>query len=85
MADHGLDRSPPPHPLADGLEDAADLLADPDLEPVGIIVATIALVDMDAAHGSAGEVHGRSISKAERGIAPSPFRRFGLRNPRADN
>ena len=32
-----------------------------------------------------GQAHGRSISKGERGIAPSPFRRFGRRNPRADD
>jgi hypothetical protein len=54
MADHGLDGGPAPHLAADGFGDTADLAADPDLEPVGIIVATIALVDMDAAHSSAG-------------------------------
>ena len=56
MADHGLDGGSVPHLAADGFGDTADLAADPDLEPVGIIVATIALVDMDPANSSAGEV-----------------------------
>jgi hypothetical protein len=40
---------------ADGAGDAADLAGDPDLEAVGVIVAAVALVDVDAAHRDAGE------------------------------
>src|SRR5438045_5465531 len=50
MADHGLDGGAAAHLAADRFGDAADLAADPDLEPVGIVVAAIALVAMDAAH-----------------------------------
>ena len=50
MADHGLDGRPAPHLAADGFGDAADLAGDPDPEPVGIVVAAIALVTMDAVH-----------------------------------
>src|SRR5713101_6109153 len=56
MADHGLDGSPAPHLAANGFGDTAELAADPDLEPVGIIVATIALVAVDATHSNACEL-----------------------------
>ena len=49
MADHRLDGGTTPHLAADGFGDAANLAADPDLEPVGIVVAAIALVAVDAA------------------------------------
>src|SRR4051812_48501820 len=49
MADHRLDGGATPHLAADGFGDAANLAADPDLEPVGIVVAAIALVAVDAA------------------------------------
>ena len=49
MADHGLDGGATAHLAADGFGDPADLAADPDLEPVGIVVAAIALVAVDAA------------------------------------
>src|SRR5512133_2406128 len=49
MADHRLDGSATPHLATDGLGDTANLAADPDLEPVGIVVAAIALVAVDAA------------------------------------
>src|SRR6476660_7148178 len=49
MADHRLDGGATPHLAADGFGDTANLTADPDLEPVGIVVATIALVAVDAA------------------------------------
>ena len=50
MADHGLDGGPASHLAADGFGDTTDLTADPDLEAVGIVVAAIALVAVDAAH-----------------------------------
>ena len=49
MADHGLDGGAAAHLAADGFGDPADLAADPDLEPIGIVVAAIALVGEDAA------------------------------------
>jgi len=49
VADDGFDGGAPAHLTADGLGDAADLAADPDLEPVRIVVAAIALVAVDAA------------------------------------
>jgi hypothetical protein len=56
MTDHGLDGGPPPHLAADDLGDPAGLAADPDLEPIGIIVAAVALVAVDAAHGDTCEL-----------------------------
>jgi hypothetical protein len=44
MADHGFDGGATAHRATDGFGDPADLAADPDLEPVGIVVAAIALV-----------------------------------------
>lgn len=55
VADHGLDGSAAAHLAADGAGDAADLACDPDLEAVGVIVAAVAPVDVDAAHRDAGE------------------------------
>ena len=48
VTDHRLDRGAALHLAADGLGDAADLAGDPDPESVGIVVAAIALVDVDA-------------------------------------
>ena len=48
MADHRLDGGATPHLATDGFGDTANLAADPDLEPVGIVVAAIAFV-VDAA------------------------------------
>jgi hypothetical protein len=56
MADDRLDGSSSPHLPADGFRDAADLAADPDPEPVGVMVAAIAFVDMDAANLDANEL-----------------------------
>src|SRR6201987_4941358 len=56
MADHRLGSAGPPHLAADDLGDPAGLAADPDLEPIGIVVAAIALVAMDAAHRSTCEL-----------------------------
>src|ERR1043166_6138724 len=44
-----------PYLATDGFGDPADLAADPDLEPIGIVVAVIALVAVDAAHGNTRE------------------------------
>ena len=56
MADHGLDGSAAARLAADGFGDPADLAADPDLEPIGIVVAAIALIAVDAMHRDPGEV-----------------------------
>src|SRR5215831_12277737 len=52
VADHRLDGGAAPHLAAHGLGDAAHLAGDPDLEAVGIVMATVALVDVDAANRS---------------------------------
>src|SRR5277367_755029 len=66
MADHGLDGGPTPHLAADGFGDTADLAADPDLESIGIVVAAIALVAVDAAHGNTGELFEIGDDRSER-------------------
>src|ERR1700756_3776596 len=43
------------HLAADGFGDPADLAADPDFEPIGIVVAAISLVAVDATHRDTGE------------------------------
>jgi len=55
VADDGLDGGAALHLAADGGGDAADLAGDPDPELVRMIVAAIALVDMDAAGLDAGK------------------------------
>ena len=47
MADHGLDGSSASHLAANDFCDAADLAANPDPEPVGLVVAAIALVAVE--------------------------------------
>jgi hypothetical protein len=63
MADDRLDGGSALHLAPDGGGGAADLAGDPDPELVGMVVAAIALVDMDAAGFDAGEpldlCHGR--------------------------
>jgi len=49
VADDGFDGSSAAHLAADGVGDTPDLTGDPDLEPVPIVVAAIALVAVDAA------------------------------------
>src|ERR1700746_2527738 len=49
VAVDGFDGGAPAPLAADGLGDTPDLAADPDLEPVRIVVAAIALVAVDAA------------------------------------
>jgi hypothetical protein len=48
MAERRLDGAA--HLAADGVGDPADLAGDPDLKMIGIVVAAIALVAVDAAH-----------------------------------
>src|SRR5215467_13819229 len=54
VADDRLDRGTTFHLAADRSGDAAYLAADPDAELLFVIMATIALVDMDAARGDPG-------------------------------
>ena len=56
VADHGLDGGSASHLATDGFGDTADLAADPDPEPVGIVVAAITLVAVDAAHSDPCEL-----------------------------
>jgi len=55
MADHRLNSGAAARLAADGFGDPADLAADPDLEPIGIVVAAISLVAVDATHRDTGE------------------------------
>jgi hypothetical protein len=55
MADDRLDGGSSTHLAADGGGDGAHLAADPDAEFVRMVVAAIALVDMDAAGLDAGQ------------------------------
>jgi hypothetical protein len=48
IADHRLDSGARPYLAADGFGDTTDLTTDPDLEAIGIVVAAIALVAVDA-------------------------------------
>src|SRR3954464_5499983 len=66
MADHRLDVGAMPHLAADGFGDTANLAADPDLEPVGIVVAAIALVAVDAAGCDTCELFEISDDETER-------------------
>jgi hypothetical protein len=66
MAGHGLDGGAPPHLAADGLGNPADLAADPDLEPIGIVVAAIALVALDAAHRNTADLFEIGNDRTER-------------------
>ena len=56
MADDGLNRCTASHLAADRGRDPADLAGDPDPEPVGVAMAAITLVDVDAAGLDAGEL-----------------------------
>ena len=66
MADHGLDGSSASHLASNDFCDAADLAANPDPEPVGIVVATIALVAVDAADSNTCELFEISDDGTER-------------------
>jgi len=56
VADDGLDSGAALHLAAGGGGGSANLAADPDLEPVGMIVAAIALIDMDVLGLDTGEL-----------------------------
>ena len=73
MADHGLDGSSASHLAANDFCDAADLAANPDPEPVGIVVAAIALVAVDAADSSTLLSFSRSVM-----TGPSVWPSYGL-------
>ena len=49
VANDGFDGGATAHLAANGLGDTPDLAGDPDLEPVRMVVAAIALVAVDAA------------------------------------
>jgi hypothetical protein len=66
MADHGLDGSSASHLAANDFCDAADLAANPDPEPVGIVVAAIALVAVDSADSNTCELFEISDDGTER-------------------
>jgi hypothetical protein len=61
------------HLATDGFGDPADLAADPDLEPVGMVVAAIALSTMDAAHGGTCELFEIGDDGTKRMALPSPM------------
>ena len=56
VTDHRLDRGAALHLTADGLGDRTNLARDPDPEAVGIGVAAVAFVDMDALDLDAGQL-----------------------------
>ena len=56
VADDGLDGGPASHLAADGLGDPAHLARDPDPELVRVVVAAVALVDVDAPNLDAGQL-----------------------------
>jgi hypothetical protein len=68
MADGRLDGGSALHLAADRLGDAAHLAADPDPELVRMVVATIALVDVDVVGLDAGQLLDRGDDRAE-GVA----------------
>jgi hypothetical protein len=49
VANDGFDGGATAHLAANGLGDTPDLAGDPDLEPIRMVVAAIALVAVDAA------------------------------------
>ena len=66
VADHGLDGGSASYLAANDFCDAAALAADPDPEPVGIVVAAIALVAVDAADSNTCELFEISDDGTER-------------------
>jgi len=81
MADDGFDGGSASHLAADGLGDTADLAADPDLEPVGIGVAAIALVTVDAADRNTCELFEIGDDGAERmAVVRVAVQRLGMQH-----
>ena len=66
MADDGLDGGAALHLALDGGGGSADLTGDPDAELVRVVVATIALIDMDALDLDAGVLLGIGDGAFER-------------------
>ena len=56
MADNGLDRRPSLHLALDGGGGTSDLAGDPDPELVRVVVALVALIQMDALGRDAGQL-----------------------------
>ncbi len=80
MADHGLDGSSASHLAANDFCDAADLAANPDPEPVGIVVA-IALVAVDAADSNTFELFEISDDGNERvAVVRIAMQRLGMQH-----
>ena len=81
MADHGLDGSSASHLAANDFCDAADLAANPDPEPVGIVVAAIALVAVDAADSNTCELFEISDDGTERvAVVRIAMQRLGMQH-----
>jgi hypothetical protein len=81
MADHGLDGSSASHLAANDFCDAADLAANPDSEPVGIVVAPIALVAVDAADSNTCELFEISDDGTERvAVVRIAMQRLGMQH-----
>ena len=81
MADHGLDGSSASHLAANDFCDAADLAANPDPEPVGIVMAAIALVAVDAADSNTCELFEISDDGTERvAVVRIAMRRLGMQH-----
>ena len=80
VTDHRLDRGAALHLAADGLGDAADLAGDPDPESVGIVVAAIALVDVDALNLDAGSLLQIGGDRAERVAVKGIVQRHGMQH-----
>jgi hypothetical protein len=56
VANDGFDGGATAHFAANGLGDTPDLAGDPDLEPIRMVVAAIALVAVDAANRNTCEL-----------------------------
>ena len=81
MPDHGLNGGTTAHLAADGLGDAPDLATDPDLKPVGIVVAAIALVAMDATDRDACDLFKIGDDRTEgMAIVRAAVQRFGVQH-----
>jgi hypothetical protein len=81
MADYGLDGSSASHLAANDFCDAADLAANPDPEPVGIVVAAIALVAVDAADRNTCELFEISDDGTERvAVVRIAMQRLGMQD-----
>jgi hypothetical protein len=81
VANDGFDGGATAHLAANGLGDTPDLAGDPDLEPVRMVVAAIALVAVDAANRNTCELF--EIGDDGASVWPSyglPCRRLGVQH-----